>query len=225
MESRPFHGVEMIMECPRCKGKYTRPACQLVNCVEMPEATDAILKGTFFDFHCPHCGKEEDNFFPTVYFDPVHQYLFYLTGKEEDAFFSLLMETQVKELGDIGPLSEYRIREVYLPADLAEKIRLGYLGLDDRIIELCKLPLVHGFHQKFPDKKLYRIALIDKGFFQEFLICPYNSETLYHADFSRDLYDDLERRYAAFLPPDRGKRICIDQAWALSLFQPDGIQQ
>ncbi len=225
MESKPYGGPEVLIECPRCKKKYPRHLCQVVNSAEMPEATDAILQGTFFDFHCPHCGREEDSFLPMAYLDPVNKYLFYLEGQEEDKLCSILLDGQIKEQGDIGPLSEYRIREVHLPADLAEKIRLGYLGLDDRIIELCKLPIVHSFHQKFPDKKLYRIALIDKVFYQEFLICPYNSESLYHAEFSRELYDDLERRFSAFLPPDRGEKICIDQAWAMSLFQPQGIQQ
>ncbi len=225
MESSKFHGIEAVIECPRCKGRYTRPLCQVVNSAEMPEATDAILRGTFFDFHCPHCNKEEDTFFPMLYLDPVNKYLFYLEGEDENELFVTMLEDQLKMLGDIGPMRDYRIRVTHLPADLAEKIRLSKLGLDDRVIELCKLPIVHSFHEQFPDKELYRVALVDRIQYQEFLICPRNSDSLYHADFSRELYDQLVERFSAFFPPDRGQKICIDHSWALKLFQPSGVQQ
>ncbi len=227
MEASKFHGIEAVMVCERCKGKYTRPMCQVVNSAEMPEATGAILRGTFFDFHCPHCNKEEDTFFPMIYLDPVNKYLFYLQGEDENEnkLFRLLLEDQLKTLGDIGPMSDYRIRVVHLPADLSEKIRLSMLGLDDRVIELCKLPIVHSFHEQFPEKELYRVALIIGGPGMEFLICPKGSKTLYHADFSRELYDHIAEQLSAFFPPDRGQKICIDHAWALQLFQPRGVQQ
>ncbi len=145
---------DVTVTCPSCEEQITVTLAESVNADRRPDLRDQIIEGTFQAITCGECGAE-------FMLDPVMNYLdmgrnqwFSVqpadrlgdwTDVEDEAteIFDLAYgnkaSAQAREIGDT-----LNARLVFGWASLREKLLIGDLQLDDTIIELCKLAMIHG---------------------------------------------------------------------------------
>ena len=110
--------------CSRCGAQHTAEVPQSVNVSASPELKIRVQNGAIFTWNCPHCGASNLLKFPFLYHDPVEKLMLVLTDAPVSA--------------DALP-EGYTGRLVRSVGDLIEKVKIFDCGLDDIIIEMCKL--------------------------------------------------------------------------------------
>lgn len=110
--------------CSRCGAQHTAEVPQSVNVSASPELKIRVQNGAIFTWNCPHCGASNLLKFPFLYHDPAEKLMLVLTDAPVSA--------------DALP-EGYTGRLVRSVGDLIEKVKIFDCGLDDIIIEMCKL--------------------------------------------------------------------------------------
>ncbi|MEX0302728.1 MAG: CpXC domain-containing protein [Leisingera sp.] len=145
---------DITVTCPSCEEQITVTLAESVNADRRPDLRQDIIEGTFQVAACSSCGTE-------FMLDPVLNYLDMARGQwfsvqpaqrlgdwvaledEARATFDLAYggqaSAQAREIGDgLSP------RLVFGWPALREKLLIGDAELDDSIVELTKLAMIHG---------------------------------------------------------------------------------
>lgn len=132
---------QIEIQCPSCQRTSPFTLWQSINVTIDPWAREQMLEGTFFQFTCPHCGKQAPVNYSTLYHDMDRQLLLYLVATEGGDARQEALKAQTRMAGEFGRQfpSTYKSRVVCAPTDLREKVLIDDRGLDDRLVELCKL--------------------------------------------------------------------------------------
>lgn len=116
--------MQIAASCSRCGAQHTAEVPQSVNVTASPGLKIRIQNGDFFTWICPHCGASNLLKFPFLYHDPAEKLMLVLTDAPVSA----------EALPD-----GYTGRLVRTVGDLIEKAKIFDCGLDDIVIEMCKL--------------------------------------------------------------------------------------
>lgn len=145
---------DITVTCPSCEEQITVTLAESVNADRRPDLRQDIIEGTFQVVACSSCGTE-------FMLDPVLNYLDMARGQwfsvqpaqrlgdwvaledEAQGTFDLAYgsqaSAQAREIGD-----ELSPRLVFGWPALREKLLIGDAELDDSIVELTKLAMIHG---------------------------------------------------------------------------------
>lgn len=139
------------LTCPKCHHVFATPTARTVNVTRMPDARSWVMDGSFHVSRCPGCGE-------TITVD--RDFLYTDLGREQ---FALVQPTsqigrwahweEVTLLAfqgatESGPAfvqdisRRFRIISAFGVRMLGEKLRLAEAGLDDALVELCKLDAI-----------------------------------------------------------------------------------
>ncbi|MCD8366415.1 MAG: CpXC domain-containing protein [Clostridiales bacterium] len=202
------------LTCPICKKDHEVPIWRKIDVQKQPEAKQALLEGTFFDFSCPDCGYASRLHYGSLYVDAALRELIYISGKADEAVAD--SERAAAQLAQDVPFyhrGDSLLRIVPSAENLKEKLLIFENGLDDRLVEMCKGVAL----SQFPGEEDYYVTDIHYDVIgeQELLRLTCSDETeQYVLDFA-GLYEQLYGQFGALLPPLRGSgftRVDLDYA-------------
>lgn len=119
-----FHMEEI--ECPKCHSHFDFKVWDSVNVDLNREEKGKILDGTFYDMDCPFCHTRIHGIYGFLYYDMTHEYLVSVYHDFTEA------------IAVCGVPRDYKLRKVQDICQLAEKIKIFDIGLNDIVIEMVK---------------------------------------------------------------------------------------
>jgi len=127
--------------CPACRHPQEFAVYSTLNATLDPALKEQFLSGELTTFTCGRCGHSAEVVYALLYHDMVGQFMAWLVpgdGRPEPL-----------DAAQFGPLGAslgqgYRYRLVRSRNELTEKVLLFDDGLDDRVVEVCKVFLRHG---------------------------------------------------------------------------------
>ena len=132
------------IKCPKCGALHDFEIWVRVNTDLDPVLKGKVRSGELFRTQCPSCGQKIDVVYPCLYHEMEKKVMiYYAPGKKamEDAAaaFDEGADAVEKERGFDPAGNGYRNRVVGSLYDLQEKIAIFDSGLDDRVVEICKV--------------------------------------------------------------------------------------
>lgn len=127
------------IECPECGNKQEFMTFQnIIGDIDI-EIKEKVLNGELFVFTCEKCGKRFPITYPCLYHDMTKKLMVYLAKDEEsiDQMNGILLGNS--ELYENQMSQGYIHRAVKTVNELAEKIMIHDMKLDDRVIEIIKM--------------------------------------------------------------------------------------
>jgi transcription elongation factor Elf1 len=200
--------------CGACGKASDFTVHQLMDTLQDPQAANHILDGSAFYFRCPHCGEMTALSYTCLFHDGSKKLLYALADKDEDAKRFEQLFSGEKEDGFPDAVQAWintcSCRIVRSVPDLQEKIILAYLGLDDRVMEMCKY-IATGIllSSKRFDNIVHTWFNTDGDKWE--LVVDDGKEDLAYAEMPKQMYEDMEKQM-----PDlkNDKSFVVDEAWA-----------
>lgn len=206
---------KVTVTCPKCKKEHPFGIWRSINTVLDPEMKAAVKDGSAFLFECPSCGEKTYVYYDFLYHQMENKIMIYYVNSDENA------ENVYKMLTGYGPTGmpdmrnkNYLIRIVRTQNELREKIAIFDEGLDDRIIEICKIYIRSKFLIEHPDLKEIDVLYFkddDKNFVQIFA----DGKPQGVAEIPEKFYEELYQQYINTIPDIRKDKPFIDRHWAL----------
>lgn len=128
--------------CRHCGRKESREIISSVDAVASPELKEKVRSGELFRWNCPECGKDNLLTYPFLYHDSSQKLI--------------LLVSESRELPTDTVPDGYCSRLVAGPGELIEKIMISEAGLDDVVLELCKMITLQEMGKDFA-LKFFRI--------------------------------------------------------------------
>ena len=136
-----------LVICPACNQPGFHAAWPWILSSRDTDATQLLLEGKLFKYHCPVCGGETTFAYDCLYHDVEHRaLLLYSSGlyPEEQLLESLEKHADQAQWNSGTQTPPYQYRIVFNPFELYEKARIFEYGYDDRVIELMKVAIKRG---------------------------------------------------------------------------------
>ena len=205
------------IRCPGCGKEHDFAIWNSINTALEPELKEKVMNGSLFRTVCPHCGQAIDVVYPCLYHQVEEKRMIYYAPGED-----AMREAQAAfSEGTAGPVSEdkpvgsgYINRVVGSLFDLQEKVSIFDAGLDDRVVEICKVLIGSELQDTQPDAVfddlLYyhvpemggRLALMREGAMFASVALP------------DDVYREVAGRYRPLLSAT-GDDTVIDMEWVM----------
>ncbi|QAT42471.1 CpXC domain-containing protein [Aminipila luticellarii] len=127
------------IECPECGNKQNFVRWQSILADIDPQLKEKVLNGELFVFHCEKCGKKFPITYPCLYHDMGKHLMVYLTTEQEAIEEMNKILFQSPETFEMQAKQGYVYRAVGTVNEMAEKIMIHDMKLDDRVIEIIKM--------------------------------------------------------------------------------------
>lgn len=208
------------IKCPKCGAEHDFEIWPRVNTDLDPVLKDKVKSGELFRTVCPSCGQPIDVVYPCLYHEMENRIMIYYAPGEkamQDALaaFDEGLGTTEKERGFDAAKKGYRNRVVGSLYDLQEKIAIFEAGLDDRIVEICKVLIGSELQESRPDAVFDDLLFYqDKGG-EGRLALMREGNAFASISLPGDIYKEVGERYKALI--DRyGDAKVIDMQWVLT---------
>ncbi|MCI1664886.1 MAG: CpXC domain-containing protein [Atopobiaceae bacterium] len=125
--------------CPTC-GAHEQVDCwESLTAEREPDAAKQLLAGTLFRHACASCGAICELDHSLLYKDLAHRAMVYYLPGADEAARAVEQFRRLDEADAATDAPKHLVRRVVTThADLAEKARVLFWGLDDRVIEVLK---------------------------------------------------------------------------------------
>lgn len=127
------------VSCPECGNKQNFTTWSNIIADLDPSLKEKILTGELFTFTCEKCGKKFPITYPCLYHDMDKHLFVYLTTDMDsvEEMNKILLDSP--ETFEIQSRQGYIYRAVATVNEMAEKIMIHDMKLDDRVIEIIKM--------------------------------------------------------------------------------------
>ncbi|WP_312095591.1 CpXC domain-containing protein [Aminipila sp.] len=125
--------------CPECGNKQNFVLWQNIIADLDPQLKEKVLNGELFVFTCEKCGKRFPITYPCLYHDMEKHLMVYLAADKDDVEEMNKVLLNSPETFEIQARQGYIYRAVGTVNELAEKIMIHDMKLDDRVIEIIKM--------------------------------------------------------------------------------------
>lgn len=203
------------LNCPNCGKQQTVSIWKSINTSLNPEMKEAVRNKSAFKYTCPDCGYETILDYGFLYHQMRDKFMIHYVQTDESA-----KEVQAIWSDEKSPMmhimrdQHYLMRIVRTQNELLEKIEIFDAGLDDRIIELCKIYVLVWYSEQneedWPDEVLYfredeenYVQLLSHGKF------------LGDVNIPESLYDKVKEDYQPFLAEIWNSGFFVNQGWAI----------
>ncbi|MBP3210559.1 MAG: CpXC domain-containing protein [Oscillospiraceae bacterium] len=206
---------EITVTCPVCQNNYPFRIWISINTEENPELKKAIQDRSAFLFKCPDCGAKSYIDYGFLYHDMENRIMLYYADSKESAEETYLMFIGRARAGiaQIFQEKKYLIRIVRSQNELLEKVAIFDAGLDDRIIEICKVFILGSIQDQDPDAKGIKILYFwesGKNFFRVLS----NGKPYAESEILPEMYEEIQKEYGGRIPDIRSDDLFIDRKWA-----------
>ena len=207
------------VQCPTCGHSQKYNYYGSINVTVDKELKKSVRDLSVFRVYCKHCGEKINVLHPMLYHDMDKNLQIWLlprgTTEEEKA----VENKHFREIKSHPPLPDYTTRLVATPFLLVDKVKVFDAGLDDRVIELCKIFMYGDLCDENPQ---YSNREITDAFFHQFkdgtnaiqYLCVNNDENFtlriddeYYSTIANAFKETFEK-----MPSDAFDE--IDQTWA-----------
>lgn len=208
------------IKCPKCGAEHDFEMWLRVNTDLDPVLKDKVRSGELFRTVCPSCGQPIDVVYPCLYHEMNNKVMIYYAPgadamKDAAAAFEEGEEATGRERGFDSAASGYRNRVVGSLYDLQEKIAVFDAGLDDRILEICKVLIGSELQQSQPDA-----AFDDLLFYQDkeggarFALMR-EGNAFASIALPREIYEEVGNRYKTLIDTYGDEKV-IDMQWVMN---------
>lgn len=125
-------------QCAKCRHTWEQNIYESVNVTQEPELKQLVVTGDVFRVKCPSCGHITPRPHFCVYHDMEKQLMIALTNPGQ---LDSSVEALKKSLDDAPGFSAYHLRVTTAVPDFIEKVLAFEAGLNDGVVELCKIVL------------------------------------------------------------------------------------
>ena len=188
------------IKCPACGAEHDFEIWVRVNTDLDPILKEKVKSGELFRTVCPACGQKIDVVYPCLYHEMENKVMIYYAPgaeamKDAAAAFEEGVETVGRERGFDPSQKGYRNRVVGSVFDLQEKIAVFDAGMDDRVVEICKVLIGSDLQETQPE------AVFD--------------DLLFYRDLPMELYTMVENHYRPLIERFGNEKV-IDMEWVMN---------
>ena len=142
-----------LFECPSCGLPIELTVYKSINAASDAKMRDRVVTTEIFDQLCPECGAKFKVAYDMLYHEPDRGYMIYLlpNGDEGNDVFDMGDEV------DTDVINGYALRIVNNINSLKEKILIFEDGLDDRVVEFCKVYFTINYTKEHPDTEIKEV--------------------------------------------------------------------
>lgn len=209
---QPSQFVKQTFHCPVCLNEELMTAWTLIHAQADPDLKDRLLRKNLQLHPCSNCGREFQIESGLVYLDSDLKVMIVYEPdlKDPDAWQPRLSDV-------VQP--DWTIRLVADQNQLIEKIHIFDSGLDDRLVELLKLSLLHQDDQPVKARQFfyYQPQDPDETTTLHFMVLA-EDDQWYNLDLERAIYRNSEQliEAAGLMLPDTWH---VNQTTAVNLLQ------
>ena len=131
--------------CPKCKSKYDATIFDSINTDFSPDVAESIMSGKRFRVKCPSCGYNSKLEYDVLYHDLKHNAMIWVVHPNSKDYNDRVLKIR------FAPSFSDITRIVSSINELREKVACLESGVDDRIVEICKLFLKVKLSIETPD--------------------------------------------------------------------------
>jgi hypothetical protein len=135
--------------------------------------------------------------------------------KDAAAAFEEGEEATGRERGFDAAASGYRNRVVGSLYDLQEKIAVFAAGLDDRVVEICKVLIGSVLQESQPDAAFDDLLYYRSGSGEDRLALMKEGNAFASISLPGDIYEEVKRRYQPLID-QYGHETIIDMEWVMN---------
>lgn len=212
--------VQENITCPNCGKDSEFTIWQSINTQLDPEMKIAVRDKSIFRFTCPHCGHTALVDYGFLYHQMEDRIMIHYVQSEEDVkqIYDLYTGNCNNPLFKSFPIlqAHYLNRIVRSMNQLLEKLAIFDAGLDDRIIEICKVFITAEYLKQHPDSAGAEMLMYtgEKG--EHIIEILENAQLAGSYELSDDMYNTVKKHFSPYLKDMRDeKEPIINQTWAL----------
>ena len=205
---------EVSLTCPQCGKEHPFIIWNSINTTLDPEMKEAVKDRSAFQFVCPDCGAKTYVDYDLLYHQMENRIMIHYARLDESAaeVYQMLTKDDPEDMVQDMLRNHYLIRIVRSQNQLREKIAIFDAGLDDRIIEIYKIFILHTVQEKDPDcKDIEMLYYKDPTEGKDFIQIIAKDKTYGIVELKKSAYDEYRDR----LPDIRKDGPDIDRSWAL----------
>lgn len=209
---------EISLTCSKCGREHPFIIWNSINTTLDPEMKEAVKDRSAFRFVCPDCGAETYVDYDLLYHQMEDRIMIHYARLDESAaeINQMLTKDDPEDMVQDMLRNHYLIRIVRSQNQLREKIAIFDAGLDDRIIEIYKIFILHTVQEKDPDcKDIEMLYYKEPTEGKDFIQIIADGKTYGVVELKKDAYDELYKEYRDRLPDIREDGPYIDRSWAL----------
>ena len=211
---------QVPITCQECGKESQFTIWKSINTMLDPEMKSKVRDKSAFLFTCPHCGHSVFVDYGFLYHQMEDQIMIHYAQTEEavreiyDYYVGNESNELLKDFPDLQ--AKYLNRIVRSPNQLLEKLAIFDAGLDDRIIEICKVFILSEYLKQHPEcsnPELLMFTDKEKGHIIQVID---NHKTAGYTALKDEYYTLIKNKFLPRLKDIREDREpVIDQAWAL----------
>jgi hypothetical protein len=222
------HGIEDAMSskevqrirCPKCGAEHDFAIWTRINTDLDPDLDKKVRSGELFRTVCPSCGQQIDVVYPCLYHQMKNKVMiYYAPGREAMAKAAEAFEDGLEEAGEKRSFDArkegYRNRVVGSLYDLQEKIAVFASGLDDRVVEICKVLIGSELQESQPDAAFDDLLYYRSGSGEDRLALMKEGNAFASISLPGDIYEEVKRRYQPLID-QYGNETIIDMEWVMN---------
>lgn len=208
-----------MITCPGCGKEMKVDIWESVNMPYDSDQKESIMKNTFFNVVCEHCGVKNTISYKCEYNDIDKRYYIRLMPKVDGDVYKELQEYNERLKKDKAlyfARSGFVQRMVCDSNELREKILIFDEGYDDRYIELMKLAYYKELRKTLPENSMVVGLYFDKhGECAYHWIVIFNDRAPLTADINMEMYEDLKLHMKERVEKATPEGLCrIHGGWA-----------
>ncbi len=211
----------ITLTCKECGKESEFTIWRSINTTLDPEMKSAVRDRSAFRFTCPHCGKSSLVNYGFLYHQMEDQIMIYYiqTDEEEKEIRGIFNGKANMPFFEDLQQDKYLNRIVRSLNQLLEKLAIFDAGMDDRIIEICKVFILAEYHKQHPDCGHIELLMYNDG--DEHIIqILEDGKPAGGTRLSDEMYNSINEHFAPRLKEIRDEdEPVIDQAWALNFFK------
>ena len=210
--------IEKI-RCPKCGHEHDFTIWSSINTELDPDLKERIRTGELFRTVCPMCGQKIDVVYPCLYHQMADRIMiYYAPGRESMEKAAAAFETGTEAFGEItGDAPEtagYRNRVVGSLYDFQEKLAIFDAGLDDRIVEICKVLVGSELQESQPEAVFDDLLFYKDSEGGSRLVLMREGNAFASIGLPPEIYRDVGESYRNLIDA-YGNETVIDMDWVM----------
>lgn len=210
--------------CPKCGKVSPFVIWSSINTQLDPEMKEKVRTGEAFLFTCPECGDQNSVDYGFLYHQMEDKIMIHYANSDEnfEEMYKFYVDPPKSNDSDIDMIMDmaqegYINRIVRSKNEVLEKIAIFDAGLDDRVIEICKLMLYLKVAEQVKSELVYALFYTnDEG---EHCIEYKFEDNLATVTVTDEMYKDISEMFEGKFPEEREANIVINMNWALEVFK------
>ena len=207
--------------CPKCGKDSSFTVWHSINTTLDPEMKAAVRDRSTFLFTCPHCDYKAHVDYGFLYHQMEDQIMIHY-ARSEEAFSEVYDFAAGKYENELlkdfpNVQAKYLNRIVRSMNQLLEKLAIFDAGLDDRIIEICKVLILTEYQENHPESRNIELLMFTNKENKHIIQIIDSDETAGYVEITDNFYDSAIQFVGSGLKDIReDHEPLIDRAWALA---------